>query len=224
STEWAHCKGSTPNYRGFPCSLWTLFHSLTVRQYELEMAKLKPFEQRFNLREVIDSVRFFVKHFFRCSECSKNFKKETYDYLDHLKKPQDAVLYLWKVHNSVNKRLANDITEDPVYPKDQFPSKTLCPDCYDNNNQWIEQRVFDFLVSFYSSKNMLPTIHHYLPEDKIFSGNLAKPRFKGQKAKSILDKFQPSTGLYIGIFFISVFGLMLLFIGIRKSRAIFGSR
>lgn len=27
------CKGSEPRYRGYPCSLWTLFHTLTVQAY-----------------------------------------------------------------------------------------------------------------------------------------------------------------------------------------------
>jgi hypothetical protein len=34
------------------------------------------------------------------------------------------------VHNKVNKRLAGDLTEDPEFPKIQFPSKKKCPECY----------------------------------------------------------------------------------------------
>lgn len=30
SIEWVACKGSTENYRGYPCGLWTLFHTLTA--------------------------------------------------------------------------------------------------------------------------------------------------------------------------------------------------
>ncbi|XP_043576428.1 LIM/homeobox protein Lhx3 isoform X4 [Chiloscyllium plagiosum] len=29
--EWVGCQGSQPQYRGYPCSLWTLFHTLTVQ-------------------------------------------------------------------------------------------------------------------------------------------------------------------------------------------------
>jgi len=29
-TEWTGCKGSSPQYRGYPCALWTLFHALSV--------------------------------------------------------------------------------------------------------------------------------------------------------------------------------------------------
>lgn len=30
-TTWVGCQGSRPELRGYPCSLWTLFHTLTVR-------------------------------------------------------------------------------------------------------------------------------------------------------------------------------------------------
>lgn len=46
--EWIHCKGSMPRYRGYPCSLWSLFHALTVNQVELERPKLKPCKLNFN--------------------------------------------------------------------------------------------------------------------------------------------------------------------------------
>jgi len=40
--RFVNCKGSKPIFRGYPCTLWTLFHVLTVRQYELEKAKPEP--------------------------------------------------------------------------------------------------------------------------------------------------------------------------------------
>ena len=36
---------------------------------------------------------------------------------------KDAVLWLWESHNEVNDRLKADETEDPEFPKIQFPSK-----------------------------------------------------------------------------------------------------
>ena len=42
AVEWRHCKGSELKYRGYPCSLWTLFHVLTVSQTEIEKTKLRP--------------------------------------------------------------------------------------------------------------------------------------------------------------------------------------
>lgn len=44
--EWHHCKGSEPKFRGYPCSLWTLFHVLTVGQIENEKEKTIPCKYR----------------------------------------------------------------------------------------------------------------------------------------------------------------------------------
>lgn len=41
-TEWRHCLGSESKYRGYPCSLWTLFHVLTVNQIEIEQTRHTP--------------------------------------------------------------------------------------------------------------------------------------------------------------------------------------
>lgn len=30
--EYQFCAGSSPQYRGYPCGLWILFHSLTISQ------------------------------------------------------------------------------------------------------------------------------------------------------------------------------------------------
>jgi thiol oxidase len=32
--QYQHCAGSAPRYRGYPCALWLLFHTLTVSQYK----------------------------------------------------------------------------------------------------------------------------------------------------------------------------------------------
>lgn len=32
--RYQHCAGSQPQYRGYPCALWLLFHTLTVSQYQ----------------------------------------------------------------------------------------------------------------------------------------------------------------------------------------------
>lgn len=41
----------------------------------------------------------------------------------------EAVLWLWAAHNEVNQRLAGDATEDPQFPKVQFPSASSCAQC-----------------------------------------------------------------------------------------------
>ncbi len=63
----------------------------------------------------------------------------------------------------VNSRLHGDTTEDPVYPKIQFPSVDLCSDCrtdaeadpYHADVQWNRTRVQEFLKSFYSPSRII---------------------------------------------------------------------
>ena len=57
------CRGSRPNYRGYSCSLWTLFHTLTVEEFR-------------NARDgqnatVLPAVHGYVKNFFSCKHCSR---------------------------------------------------------------------------------------------------------------------------------------------------------
>ena len=33
--QYEHCAGSAPQYRGYPCALWLLFHTLTVSQVQI---------------------------------------------------------------------------------------------------------------------------------------------------------------------------------------------
>ena len=94
---------------------------------------------------------------------------------------KDAVLLLWFLHNKANYRLSGDISEDPVFPKQTFPSKEFCSSCYDNTvrgmysiciyllvifckklhsvgtNLWVEfnrGEVFQFLKNLYSRERL----------------------------------------------------------------------
>ena len=121
--EFIGCRGSQPHLRGFPCSLWTTFHALTISQ-NTHNSQLKK-------NDVLDGIHGFVKYFFTCTECSQHFQQM---YIDDkgadVQFNTDAVLWLWKAHNKVNERLAGDLTEDPQHPKIQFPSKALCDYCF----------------------------------------------------------------------------------------------
>lgn len=149
--QWRHCKGSEPIYRGYPCSLWTIFHVLTVSQIEQEKAKQTPFSDDYNVKEVIKGIRLFVINFFTCSECSQNFKMETKDWSSHLSQPFDAVKYIWEIHNRVNERLKTEKgNNDPKYPKEIYPNKSQCSKCYNADLSFNENEVVNYLVSFYS--------------------------------------------------------------------------
>ena len=125
-SNWASCRGSLSNYRGYTCSLWSLFHTLTVREY-LHANQ----EQKWvNLHEVLFTMRDYITTFFSCSHCAAHFATMASDLEQQLQQPNSSVLWLWNAHNKVNRRLAGDITEDPEHPKIPFPSKTVCPKCW----------------------------------------------------------------------------------------------
>jgi len=50
--------------------------------------------------------------------------------------------------------LRGDVTEDPKYPKVQFPSKYLCKTCQSiHNNEYDISKTIHFLVEYYSKEN-----------------------------------------------------------------------
>ncbi|KAL5012751.1 hypothetical protein ScPMuIL_011302 [Solemya velum] len=149
--SWTGCHGSRAQYRGYPCGMWMLFHTLTVSAYV--SGRQSP---NFNPKEVLLAVKGYMTHFFGCDECSKNFGRMAATIDMEVTLPKDSVLWLWRAHNKANKRLHGDESEDPSHPKIQFPSSYSCPDCCttaDNgiDLQWDEDEVLKFLVRFYSN-------------------------------------------------------------------------
>ncbi|XP_034255222.1 sulfhydryl oxidase 2-like isoform X2 [Thrips palmi] len=144
--EFLGCRGSQPNYRGYPCSLWTTFHVLTVD------ALVSPDSGR--PRDVLEAILGYVTHFFGCAECSKHFQGMASETMfSEINSHEKSVLWLWQGHNKVNKRLAGDATEDPAFPKIIFPSVDRCPGCRDNG-EWVEHEVLQYLQSVYSHNSL----------------------------------------------------------------------
>jgi thiol oxidase len=112
--EWSSaCRGSESRYRGYPCALWRTFHAL--------LASCAIEEE--DCSEVVSTIQNYVINFFGCTDCVKNFKDEIKEFpFEDLKTSEEQVLWLWELHNSVNKRLAGDVSEDPEHVKIQFPS------------------------------------------------------------------------------------------------------
>lgn len=76
-----------------------------------------------NASDVLNAIHGYVKHFFGSTECSNHFQEMTARRnMLNVTNKDDAVLWLWSAHNEVNKRLAGDETEDPEFPKVQFPT------------------------------------------------------------------------------------------------------
>lgn len=53
----------------------------------------------------------------------------------------------------MNKRLKeeNGISQDPKFPKQQFPPASICPECRRDNGEFDEQKVLQFMLKYYSN-------------------------------------------------------------------------
>ncbi|EDV42569.1 uncharacterized protein Dana_GF18057 [Drosophila ananassae] len=152
------CVSSKPFLRGFTCSLWSLFHFLTV-----EAAKSP---NQLPPGTVLSAIHGFAKYFFGCSDCSNHFQEMAKRRrMDLVRTHDEEILWLWAGHNEVNKRLSGDATEDPKFPKIQFPSSEDCPSCRTNNSDWHTGEVLQYLKDLYNKENLsfygLPTSQGY---------------------------------------------------------------
>ncbi|KAM3969032.1 sulfhydryl oxidase 1 [Aphomia sociella] len=144
--EFIGCKGSQPQYRGYTCGLWALFHTLTVN------AAQSPGTEG---PKVLKAMHGYVKHFFGCTECSEHFQAmATRNRIFDIKENDKAVLWLWIAHNEVNLRLAGDVTEDPEHPKIQFPAVANCPECRSARGAWNLPSVYQYLLKVYKKENI----------------------------------------------------------------------
>ncbi|XP_063699023.1 sulfhydryl oxidase 1 [Culicoides brevitarsis] len=156
SDRWVGCLPSRNGFRQYPCGLWTLFHYLTVRAAEMETSN--------DALEILQAMHGYIKNFFGCTECAKHFQEmATRNHIWSVASKDDAVLWLWSAHNEVNKRLAGDETEDPEFPKLQFPSN--CDACRREQSnvhghkiigeiQWDRSEVLKYLKEKNSPANL----------------------------------------------------------------------
>lgn len=123
SSKWIGCRPSVAGRRGFSCGLWQLFHYLTVQATNSDRSH--------DPLEVLQAIHGFVKHFFGCTQCSLHFQEMAkHNNIWKVTTKDEAVLWLWTAHNEVNQRLAGDHTEDPAFPKAQYPLHTACSQCH----------------------------------------------------------------------------------------------
>lgn len=113
-----------------------LSHTLTVlslpvgAQDSPSLPSLPP-KLTFSSKEALQVVSTFIRTFFSCEYCRDHFSAMA-DTLSEgaVLYDGDAVLWLWEAHNTVNKRLKDDVSSDPSHPKVPFPSRRVCPYCY----------------------------------------------------------------------------------------------
>ncbi|NP_989456.2 sulfhydryl oxidase 1 precursor [Gallus gallus] len=157
NVTWVGCRGSEPHFRGYPCGLWTIFHLLTVQAAQGGPDEELPLE-------VLNTMRCYVKHFFGCQECAQHFEAMAAKSMDQVKSRREAVLWLWSHHNEVNARLAGGDTEDPQFPKLQWPPPDMCPQCHREErgvHTWDEAAVLSFLKEHFSLGNLY--LDHAIP-------------------------------------------------------------
>lgn len=155
--NWVGCQGSKPHFRRYPCGMWTLFHVLTVQARA--SSSTDPLE-------VLQAMRGYVYNFFGCRECAEHFNAMAEQSLAQVDSLSSAILWLWSRHNQVNNRLAGAPSEDPHFPKIQWPSPDQCPACHGvkggGDHAWKQAEVLSFLLSHFSSARLLPD---YLEEE-----------------------------------------------------------
>eukprot|EP00510_Aplanochytrium_minuta_P004119 CAMPEP_0184005766 /NCGR_PEP_ID=MMETSP0954-20121128/254_1 /TAXON_ID=627963 /ORGANISM="Aplanochytrium sp, Strain PBS07" /LENGTH=463 /DNA_ID=CAMNT_0026284109 /DNA_START=345 /DNA_END=1737 /DNA_ORIENTATION=+ len=109
---------------GYSCSLWLLFHTLSVSSITGGAPPLA----------TARAIHGFVNNFFNCKECRNNFIKNnpnpdsmllTSSY-NSKSKGNALLLWLWNEHNTVSMRL---LKENPTEHRSIFPSKYHCPTC-----------------------------------------------------------------------------------------------
>lgn len=156
--QWIACKGSREGYRGYPCGLWTLFHTLTVN---FALQDKRDLQQ--NPTTVLRAMHGYIKNFFGCADCSQHFQQmAAANKIFDVQSLDENILWLWRAHNEVNARLSGDSTEDPKHKKIQYPSTEHCPMCRHSNGSWNEERVLEYLKKKYS----YTAINHYGSIDK----------------------------------------------------------
>lgn len=157
--HWISCVGSKPKYRGYPCGLWTLLHTVTIHCFPLVHYRgqnvIRPQYRPWSVNsfQALQIARDYVINFFTCEHCREHFSQMSMNIETAVTNDASAIMWLWSAHNSVNKRLANDITADPEHPKVQFPDQQLCPTCSVQSNNdslnWDHTAVLFFLFDFY---------------------------------------------------------------------------
>ncbi|KAK2835535.1 hypothetical protein Q5P01_016019 [Channa striata] len=174
---WVGCQGSQPHFRRYPCGVWTLFHVLTVQALSIRATDPK---------EVLSAMRNYIRSFFGCRYCAEHFENMARESVMEVNTLSSAVLWLWSRHNRVNNRLAGALSEDPNFPKIQWPSPEMCSECHtvtvNGDHKWKEKEVLLYLQSYFSSDRILTD---YLEsEDQILAKQREKHASKHQFAEA----------------------------------------
>ncbi|KAM7415501.1 hypothetical protein PAMA_017825 [Pampus argenteus] len=156
--RWVGCQGSRAGLRGYPCSLWTLFHVLTI-QHEATPTALDNTALEDDTAAVLQVMRRYIRTFFGCEQCGRHFEQAAAASMETVLSREQQILWLWNQHNMVNNRLAGSLSDDPLFPKSPWPSPSLCSSCHEEKNGvhvWNQDNVLLFLRQHYGASNLSP--------------------------------------------------------------------
>lgn len=167
SENWVACHESDRQHKGYTCSLWLMFHTLTVGEY------LKAAPVRFRPTMVLYTMRDYITKFLGCTVCASNFEKETESLNSSLNNRNSSILWLWYTHNRVNQRLNNEKAPQDKKPLTEviYPSHKHCPACIKSDMSdvgldgktledvdWDQTSVLDYLINIYRPDKVVSPI------------------------------------------------------------------
>lgn len=158
--NWISCFDSDRQHKGYTCSLWLLFHTLTVGEYT---------KSRVKSNVVLYTMRDYITQFLGCTVCSSNFAKETQSLESSLVHKNSSVMWLWNTHNHVSQRINNERDGEKKHLTAViFPSHRACPECYTTSPdeigkdgktladiEWSLNNVLDYLEGLYSPEKLV---------------------------------------------------------------------
>lgn len=167
--KWVSCSMSDRYNKGYTCSLWLLFHSLTVGEY----SRAAPVRTRPTM--VLSTMKGYITKFLGCTVCSSNFEKETESLEISLTVRNSSVLWLWDTHNRVNQRLnLENHSNQRSLSKVIFPHKDLCQSCIKTDITKLEMDGKTLTDVDWDMKSILSfLVEHYRPERVVTPKELA---------------------------------------------------
>lgn len=148
--NYVHCKGEKS---GYPCSLWLIFHTLTVSEYDRHMKNdSKAVKYAHQFPSVLYAIRDYVKYFYTCAECVDHFNNMTANLKDELTSANSSVMWLWEAHNKISKRISD---QDPFYRKPQFPTRFICPRCFTESGHRNMNETLNFIMDYYRKDKII---------------------------------------------------------------------
>jgi hypothetical protein len=132
------CSQGTPG-SGYTCGMWSLLHTLSISIRHSSSGKA-----------FAEAVRGLIAEHFPCEECRMHFLHE-YDHCDHgaceiVDGEVDAgraLIWLWRVHNSVSQRVNED---EGMW----WPTREECPQCWSESMGEHEDEIAKYVVEYYN--------------------------------------------------------------------------